>query len=98
MQCSPDVSPSKQSSDPSEGEGSINKQILLSIGSMAQLKHPRKFWPKVSSASENRLEIRLSRDSGLVFNQASVRSQVMAQVKTRNMFGHSHLSPKQASA
>ena len=28
-------------------EGVLDKPIFLSMGSIAQLKHPRKFWPKV---------------------------------------------------
>jgi hypothetical protein len=81
---------------PDEDEGSINKQILLSIGSMAQLKHPRKFWPKVSSAS-----IQLIEANHQVWGEAyqmSAKSQIMDPKRTRNVFAQSHQSPTQVSA
>jgi len=33
-------------SESAESEGTPNKNVLMNIGSMAQLKHPRKFWPR----------------------------------------------------
>ena len=34
----------------------MNKHIFLSIGSVAQLKHPRKFWPKAYTTVKDNLE------------------------------------------
>ena len=39
-------SPSLHTRTEYDDEGQVNKQILVSIGSMAKLKHPKRFWPK----------------------------------------------------
>lgn len=37
-------------------EGEVNKAILLSCGSVAQLKHPKKYWPKVQLNSTKNIQ------------------------------------------
>ena len=42
-------SPSLHNRNEFDDEGPVNKQILVSIGSMAKLKHPKRYWPKFSN-------------------------------------------------
>ena len=73
----------------SESEGEIHKQILISIGSMAQLKHPRKYWPKFAGyMSQNTLYLQDSwgENSYSAFKQPSTRSQLIIDSKQDDVF------------
>ena len=65
-----------------ESEGNINKGVLFSIGSMAKLKHPRRYWPKVTNAQSTSVLDGFQKARNLEFSRSATLSSLVQKGNT----------------
>ena len=72
----------------------MNKHIFLSIGSVAQLKHPRKFWPKAYTTVKDNLEGRYltqSKSSACIYQPPDLAPNQGAMPRMQSVANHNSL-------
>ena len=60
-----------------KSEGNIHKKVLYSMGSMAKLKHPRRFWPRDTNACSSSALDGFERAKNLEFSRSATLTSLI---------------------